>query len=422
MPRYGTPPAGEWAQYIGKGRWVIVSKPRILRGDEMHYLIMANSLGRDGDLRLSYDYANVLRGGLDMGFWHRGYRVRDPYLHFTRKNDMQHGQFSLIGKHPMGLSAVLAVLLWPLAGTAWMEAACIWVTVIVAVAALHFLLLILRLRLPWSIARNTTLLVAFGTPMWHYARTLYTEVYMALGYLVLIYAMLRGNAGRSIPLLGILAWFKYPALLMFFSGGIGEWLQKRRRNFCLFGIIGALVFVAITAFNRWFYHRAGYMVFGGAVPRMRGGISAPIAFIPGEVASNMLRIMFDGDKGLLSYTPVLMPAVAGLVAMWKRERELLRLVLCCALPWFVLHVCYRYMMSGDSYSTRYLVPIVPMLMIGVPWFRERFTSRGARVFLVSTVVWSIACNTLAGVFPGITFSQTPLQMFGAFGRIVKALL
>ena len=421
LVRYGAPPPGEWTRQYDKYEFVMVSRPRVLRGDEMHYLLMANSLGRDGDLRLSWDYADVLCGGLGMGFWHRRYPVRDPEIHFTRMNDTAHGQFSLIGKHPIGLSAVLAVLLWPLAGTAWMEAACIWITVIVAVIGLHFLLLILQMRVSWPRARNTALLVAFATPYWSYARTLYTEVYMAMGYLVVLYLGLRGRAWRGLPLLGVLAWFKYPALLMFLSAGVGEWLQRRRRNFFLFGAVGAATLAAIALFNRWFFYRAGFMFFGGTAPRTRVGLGAPIAWIPGDVGKNLLRLLKDTDKGLAWFTPLLFFAIWGLCRMWRRDRELFKLILCCALPWFALHLSYRYLLTGDSYSTRYLVPVVPLAMLGIPWFLDATRSWFWRILFAAATTWSLACNAIAGIFPAVSFAHTPFEMFRSAAKIARAL-
>jgi hypothetical protein len=423
LPRYRPPQPGEWARKFDEQSWVLLSRPRVMRGDEMHYLLMANSLARDGDLRLSWDYANVLRGGLDMGWWHRWYAVRDPSIHFTRMNDVQQGQFSLIGKHPIGLSAVLALLLWPLAGTSWMEATSIWTTMLAAILALHFLLRVLELRLSWQQARNTTLLVAFATPFWSYARTLYTEVWIALGYLTVMYAVLHGRTGRTLPLLGVLAWFKYPALLMFLSAGVGEWLLRRRRNFFIVGFAGAAVLACIMLFNRWLYYRTGFMVFEGVLKvAHRGGLGAPIAWVPGKLGSNLLRIIKDADKGMLWFTPLLIFAVWGLVRMWRADRQLLLLVLACVLPWFALHVSYRYLMTGDSYSTRYLVPLVPMIMTGVPYWWQRGSGVFWRAVFVLAAAWSLAVNAIAGIVPAVSFSHTPFEMFRSIWKILCALL
>jgi hypothetical protein len=423
LPRYRPPDVGEWAKKFNKQDYVVMSRPRILRGDEMHYLIMANSLGRDGDLRISWDYANVLRGGLDMGYWHRFYPVRDPNQHFTRMNDPAHAQFSLVNRHPIGLSLVLAMLLWPLAGTACMEAGCIWVTVLASVACTHFLLRILEGRVSWRYARNTALLVAFASPQWSYARTLFTETYMMLGFLVVLYLALRARAVRGLPLYSVLAWFKYPALLMFFSSGVCELLQKRWRNFFIMGAVGGCVLLAITLFNRWFFARTGFMIFNADwKPYSRSGISAPITWWPGKLGSNLARIVWDWDKGLFPYTPVLFFGLVGLVQMWWRDREFCKLVLACALPWFALHVSYRFVMTGDCYTVRYLVPVVPFVLMGVPFFLMWTRSRWWRVPFWFFLGWSLVLNTIAGVLPALAFSRTPAQMLASVAQIIKALV
>lgn len=423
LERYAPPGPDQWAKQFNRHEWVVMSRPRVLRGDEMHYLLMANSLARDGDLRLSADYANVLRGGLDMGFWHRRFPVRDPQIHFTRMNDVAHGQFSLIGKHPFGFSAVLAVLLWPLAGSSWMEAACIWVTVLAAIVGLHFFLRILEDKVEWQFARNATLLLAFATPYWSYARTLYTETWVSLGYLIVIYCALRSRALRELPLLGVLAWFKYTALLMFLSAGAGEWLRGRKRNFVLVGTFGSAMLAAIYFFNRTFYYRAGFMVFGGiASAPVRAGLGAPIAWIPGNPFKNLMQAFFDPEKGLLPFSPLLVFALWSLFSLRRYDRYLFSLVLWCVIPWFLVHISYQYLMVGESYTVRYFVPLIPIVMIALPWWSSRAQSRRSRVLYLCVCGWSLACNSIAGILPALAFSHRPTTLFRGAAKVAWALV
>jgi hypothetical protein len=160
--------------------------------------------------------------------------------------------------------------------------------------------------------------------------------------------------------------------------------------------------------------------------RPRTGLAAPIRWIAGNLDSNLWRLISDGDKGLFSFTPVLAAAIIGLVVMWRRERRFCLLILSCAVPWFALHVSYEYMMLGDSYSTRYLVPIVPLVMLGIPWFEDLANTRPHtrlwRVLFAGILAWSVACNAIAGIFPATSFSHTPIEMFVSLAKIARALL
>lgn len=422
MPRFIPPEQDEWALRFDWDKWVIVSRPRIMRGDEMHYLLLANSMGRDGDIWISHDYASVLRGGLEMGYYHRYRTVRDPFIHFTR-----HRYGPLINKHPWGLSLLLALLLWPLAGTSWMEPATIWVTVIAGMLVVHFFMAALRhMQLPWPIIRNGALLLAFATPLWSYSRTLYTEVYLALGYMAIIYYVCINRSLRTLPLLSLLAWFKVPGLLLFFSAGTGELLRRRWKRFLIFGFVGAAVTIAIFSYNRWFFRNDLYAemmrkVFNMRIRKNPLQAGSPIAYVPGASGTNFIKTLFEPSKGLLPYTPLLVCAVLGLYYMRRHARDLFRLVLICVIPWYLVHVTYQYVLAGGSYTLRYFIPFVPPLMLGIAYYLQYARRPWQQFILWGTAGWSLACNVVAGIFPGTSFATPPHEMLKQFGMILKAV-
>ncbi len=417
-------PADDHALRYYKNRWAVVSLPRILRGDEMYYLMMAHSLAHDGDLYLSREYTSVQRGGPEMGVYHRHRPAANFPQHFSRDADL-----TLLGNHPFGFSALLAMMLWPVAGSSWMEPAAIWVNVLGgAMGVLVFVRVLEALGLSWPRARNAALALAFATPWFSYSRTLYTEVWVGTAFLIVLLAALRNRALWTLPFLMGMAWFKYPALLLFFSAGTSEGVQHRRRNFFVFGLAGAAVLCAIYAFNQSYFGGASWITREG-VTGIPGGRSmaragAPIAWIPGKTLSNMERMFTDFDKGLFPHCPLLFVAIMGLFIMARRQRRQFLIILSCALPWTLLHLTYRYLMTGDSYTTRYLVPVVPLALIGLPYFWDwsAIKNRWWRWCGAGLVAISLLNNIIAGVFPATSFDRAPWEVWREFWLIIGRVL
>jgi len=405
-------PQGTRATSFARKEYVIFSLPRILRGDEMYYLMMANSLAADGDLRLSNNYATALRGGLDMGIYHRFRPAENFVQHFSRAPDGY-----LLGKHPFGLSLLLAMLLWPFANTAWMEAGSIWVTAAAgATGVLIFMRVLLAMDVPWPKVRRTALLLAFATPWWSYSRTLYTEVYMGCGLLVVVYCALKRQPYAALPASIFLAWFKYPGLLLFFSAGLCELVFRKWKAFLAIGAVGFLVFCAIVFFNHSYFSGSGFVEHTTRSAKTLGAknivrADAPIAWVPGKFLHNIKRVFLDWDKGLFPCTPILFFALWGGGILYKTNRQQALLILSCAVPWILLHLSYKYLMSGASYSTRYLVPAIPVVMLMLPAWTERLGGWWKKTIWYGAVAISVVTNIGAGLFPAISFDHNPAQIW-----------
>ena len=421
--READPQPGDHTVYYRKNFWVGLTVPRILRGDEMHYLIMAHSLAEDGDLYLSDEYTRVHLGGPEMGVYHAQRPADNMFQHFSRDRNL-----TLLANHPFGLSALMAMLLWPLAGSAAMESAAILVTAFWgAMGALVFLRVLEALGVGWKQARAATLLMAFATPWFSYSRTLYTEVYIGTAMLIVTLAVLKNRTLWTLPFLVMMGWFKYPALTLFFGAGTGEALFRRWRNFFIFGLMGAAVLAGVFAFNRHFFAESGWVTRDVTEAARRPGrlatAAAPIAWVPGELANNVKRLFLDGDKGLFPHCPLMFVAVAGLVVLARRQRRAFWLIMAVAGPWFLVHISYNYLMAGASYTTRYLVPVVPMAMLALPWFWNWAENRRGWMWAgyVLAVV-SLVNNIIAGVLPGLTFDRKPWEIWGELVRVLRALV
>jgi len=418
-----SPQPGDSVLRYRKNAWVTMSLPRILRGDEMYYLMMAHSLAEDGDLYLSREYTSVHLGGPEMGVYHRGRPAQNIFQHFTRD-----ANFTLLARHPLGLPALLAALLWPLGGSIYMEPAAIWITALWgAMGVLVFIRVLEALGVSWPRARAAALALAFATPWWSYSRTLYTEVYIGTAYLIVMLAVLRNRTLLSLPFLMAMGWFKYPALLLFFGAGIGDAIWKRWWRFIIIGTTGAATALGIYWFlQRYFADASWASLTAQQIQdgyRAKAGVKAPVIWIGGETLSNIRRLFLDFDKGLFPHCPLLLVALAGVGLVARRARRPFLLILICAVPWVLVHITYEYLMSGASYTTRYLVPLIPLVLLGLPWFWEWSEHRRLwRMGGIILVVFSAVNNGIAGIFPALSFDSDPMEMLRDLVHIVVAML
>jgi len=417
-----SPQPGDEVLRYRKNAWVTVSLPRILRGDEMYYLMMAHSLSVDGDLYLSREYTSVHLGGPEMGVYHRGRPAQNIFQHFTRDSN-----FTLLARHPFGLSALLAMLLWPLGGSIYMEPAAICVTAAWgAMGVLVFIRVLEALGVAWPRARAAALTLAFATPWWSYSRTLYTEVYVGTAFLIVVLAVLRNRTLLSLPFLMAMGWFKYPALLLFFGAGTGDAIWKRWRRFIVVCVAGAATALAMYLLLRHYFANATWASLTAEQIqegyRSKGGVKAPATWIGGETLSNIRRLFTDFDKGLFPHCPLLLAALAGVGLIAQQSRRAFLLIIACAAPWAMLHLTYEYLMSGASYTTRYLVPLIPVVLIGLPRFWEWSENRrGWRVAGIILIAFSAINNTIAGIFPALSFDRNPAEMLTDFVRVLGAI-
>jgi hypothetical protein len=148
--------------------------------------------------------------------------------------------------------------------------------------------------------------------------------------LVLLYTMLRGWRAPALYLAGAV-----PGL----------------------SILGAYDWAAFGApwhdANRYTYQTVAAQINGGVL-----GIHLPTLHDTG--------LVFLGDRGLLVASPVVVPAAAGLVLVWRRGLRAEALLCAAVVAAYTLANCgYFAPLGGGSPGPRYLVPMLPFLAVGL---------------------------------------------------------
>ncbi len=368
-------PSLRWNQFA-------LAPPRALSGDSPHYLVAVNSLVEDADFDLKNNYDQALRGDWDAGSRFRRFRI-------DRHVDVD-GRGRELGTHSFFFAALLAFFAWPLAGTPWVEPLCVWLTCTAALVAVLFM----AQRLGRSRSRDSAVLVfaALASPLLCYSRDVWTEPWIAAIWM----ALLSARDGRVRFLLGFLGTLiKFPFAVVPVAMGIVHCLKGRYRSGCTLLGSGLLSVATVLITVQWMFqdvadHRSLF----------HSGVHAGFRIsLEGAVG-----LLIDPANGLLIFFPIFLWSYRCL-----RESSTQWLPV---LAFFGVHAFYADWMGGTGFSSRYLVPMIPILIVSI----QRSAGR-SRLFK-GAALYSLGWGLAAGFFPAIVYDRTPWGIFShVWGRL-----
>jgi hypothetical protein len=330
-------------------------------GDEPHYLMVADSLLRDGDLSLERDYAEGRYTPFHDAPLAPHYRVRG-----------KNGEiFSL---HAIGLS-VLILPAWALAGYAGVT---VFLAFVAALVALEVREWVRALTGRDGLAEAAGWVAALTPPLVHYSGLVFTEVPAALA---LSYGLRRGRdavlgrggalaiglAAAALPWLNV----RYAPLAALVVAH-ALWRNPRFRV-----ALAALAPAVVSGAGLLVYHQ---ILYGFWDPRRVYGRRPELAL--STLGDGLPGLLLDQEFGLLVYAPVLALALPGLALLARRDRRL-ALTIGAAVGVVVLTAgTWPMWRGGFNPPGRFLVPIAPLLLVAVAiaWDRRALTA-GASLLL-----------------------------------------
>jgi hypothetical protein len=331
------------AAYVTLGLWY-TSGSRVA-GDEPHYLLMAQSLWREGDLDL--------RDNFQRGDFHEYLPNLDqPHYGAPRADGRPYPA------HSPGLPLLLAPA-YALGG----RAGCVILMALLAAAAVT---MGYRLALRLGAAPGPAALAwvaCGGPPLLIYAFHLYTEVPSALAVVTSLLVLLGtpgvlGACGAALCA-AALPWLHLkmiPAAAALGLVGLWRLRGRARVGFAVCAALAALAFLA--------YYRT---IFGIATPLALYGGGPPQGDVVARPAQALLGLLLDRSFGLLSVAPVFLLALSGL-RLVRRKQDWAVLFVAVAILAPVLF--WRMWWGGQCPPARLLIPLVPLLL---PFLALRLT-------------------------------------------------
>ena len=101
----------------------------------------------------------------------------------------------------------------------------------------------------------------------------------------------------------------------------------------------------------------------------------------------LFSVLFSANHGLLSWTPLLLFALIGLVAFWRSEPRVGAAFLGATLAFYYFIASYPDWAGISSYGSRFFVSLTPLFILGLAVFLDRFT----RIFRARRAALTAAC-------------------------------
>jgi hypothetical protein len=322
--------------YATIGLWY-ASRLRV-SGDEPHYLLMAQSLWREGDLDLADNHA------------------REDWRENTPGPVAPHyGAPRADGRPFPAHSPGLPFLLAPVYAMGGRLACVIALSVLAAGATVAARMLALQATGSRE-AASFAWLAALGPPLAYYAFHVYTEAPSAVaaaGALALLLGPPSPPSAIAAALLAsALPWLHVKMIPAAAALGVVALVRLRGR------VLAAFLAVAVAAGTAFlgYYHA----IFGVASPlALYGGLPVEERGSPARAAFGLL---LDRSFGLLWHAPVFLIALGAIPDAWRRRRWPHALVAAAiVLP----VVGWRMWWGGQSPPARFLAPLAPFLAVMV---------------------------------------------------------
>lgn len=367
--------------------------PMIPGGDEPHYLIITQSLIKDGDLRIENNHAQQDYAAYAAGELHPQYLVRG-----------KNGEIYPV--HAPGLPA----LVMPAFAAAGYPGAVVFLLVVMALAS----------ALVWRIAWIATADIAAAWFGWAAVAASCTWAFQsflvfpdAIGAAALacgLWLVLRldgGHVPRPLAIgaagaaLAMLPWLHTRFSVL--AAGLGLMIVLR-----LFprGIRNVAVFLAVPLVAAAAWLLMFQVIYGTPNPIAQWGDTSGsrLAWIPGGLAG----LLFDQQFGLLPYAPLLAAGFIGLALSsgtgesghpqspaWRASTRL-QLTLLLVAAYVAAAVSYMMWWAGLSVPARLITVLLPVLAPGAAVVWQRARNPALRATLAAALTWTIfATATLA---------------------------
>ncbi|MGI9251525.1 MAG: hypothetical protein ACR2PR_10045, partial [Pseudohongiellaceae bacterium] len=371
-------------------------------GDEPHYMTIISSVINDGDLDIKNNYASTHSGGLDSGvraqrthldhhtyfrLSEEGYTVwpsvietneqgrmlwwqnSDGYF-FNYKPGYEHiADLPEYSWHPPFVAVIGYPLLWWFKNSPLLEPAALFLSYLVTLLAAVFAYWVLGSITQSVTVRFTALVIIFlATPVWHYSRTLFTEPFIAAFFICAYACFCRGTsigskhlaASLFIGLAMLMKPFAFIVMLPMFYSVLRNMDWRGFMALCVGPALGGCVVLY------WYYLQSGSPFISPGAGHI--ALQADALFTLSAVLPTIYGMLFSMQYGLLPYCPALIPAAYGWWRLLQEHGRQAGVALLMALPYFALFTAYIGTLGGANYGPRYMMVLLPLLMVGIVGF------------------------------------------------------
>jgi hypothetical protein len=332
-------------------------------GDEPHYLMVADSLLRDGDLSLERDYAVARYGAFFPRPLQPHYRIRGR-------------DGAIYSLHAVGLS----VLILPAYALGGYPAVSFFMAALAAWLAREIRELIREWTGQDGLAEGVGWLVALSPPLIHYAGLVFTEVPAALLVALALRHGRRLASGRAAAVCGMcvaaLPWLNVRNAVIA-AGLLAYALSRRAPARATAALLAApIVSAAALALFHW-------RLYGFFDPRLVYGRRPEFALA--TLPEGLPGLLLDQEFGLLVYAPYLVLAATGLLVSWRERKAEAAVTAFLVASVALVAGSWHMWRGGFNPPARFLLPVLPVLAAAAAFALRRGLGAAAAI----VVGWSL---------------------------------
>jgi len=241
-----------------------------------------------------------------------------------------------------------------------------------ALAGAMVFLLLARLGTRAGVALAASLLIALSTPLFAYSSWFFSEPLAAAILLAAAWALFGIDAETPISLpraslaglfLSLALWVRPVHALALPVFPLAILVRERGR-----GIRAAAAVVAVAGFFGVAYLLRNQALFGsffdfGYPAAAEGGKRLNSFDTP--LAVGLAGFLFSPGKSVLLFAPPLLLAVPGVVRLARRSRGLAVVAGLTPVVYVLFYACYTQWEGGYCFGPRYLLPMIPLLGLGL---------------------------------------------------------
>jgi hypothetical protein len=255
----------------------------------------------------------------------------------------------------------------------------------------------------WAFLATLGIWCASSLPVYMYFNPSWSHAHSAFAVALFLWYWQRTRNHRSLWqwfLLGLSAGLMmnvyYPNAILLLVPGVEAMVEYRRVLQQQTGRLAALLGIAGT--HAFFIIVAGLALLPTFVVRRIIDGNAFESDYPAVrywswASPALLRVLFSGDHGMLSWTPILIPAILGLLFFWRRDPLFGGAALLSFLAYYYFIASYPDWDGISSFGNRFFVSLTPLFVLGLAafldFFARKWNSAESAVVVASSVIGAL---------------------------------
>lgn len=260
--------------------------------------------------------------------------------------------------------------------------------------------LLLALGATPSKAVGTVLLLIFATPLWPYSGFGFNQPLMALFLWAAVLGAIAGPTRRSTLILSglcaglaILTRHESSVAAAVIAAYVAMRADRQRIRAVAWYGAGLLPMIAVWCAVNW-------VRFGS--PIESGYFRDPIVGFGQSMLTGGAGLLFSPYSSIFLYAPIVLLSGPGLLALWRRDRLAAMLFALLFVTCFAVYASLGNWMGGRSYGPRYLVPLMPALVLPLAFWSPATGMRRVAAAVIAT--------SLAVQVPGVLVDYAKVRV------------